>query len=229
MPRPDQATREAGRAKAAEIKARRDQAHTETDNARDYADALMWHEIGELIRTDQILQLDAAEATGYSRDHVSKQTARHIERPVPPQSATLHNDQEKTMTSTGTEAVLITSFGYLHGEAPGADVTVDLRRHFKDPHVTPELRYLTAHDQQVREAVRSTPGIPQLVAATAAAVLAYQAGPSAGGYPVHVASGCAGGRHRAASFALDLQAALAVLGIEARVEHRDLAKPVVHR
>ncbi|MFJ3221324.1 ATPase [Kitasatospora sp. NPDC086801] len=130
---------------------------------------------------------------------------------------------------TASESVLITSFGYLHGDAPMADITVDLRRHFKDPHVTPELRYLTAHDEEVREAVRSTPGIPQLVAAIAAAVLAYQAGPSASGYPVQVASGCAGGRHRAASFARDLQAALAVLGVTAVVEDRDLDKPVVHR
>ncbi|WP_404871064.1 ATPase (plasmid) [Kitasatospora griseola] len=134
------------------------------------------------------------------------------------------------MTLTRAADVVITSFGYLHGEPPAdTDITVNLRRHFRDPHVTPELRYLTAHDQQVRDAVRSTPGIPELVAATVAQVLAFRMGPSADAHPVRVASGCAGGRHRAASFALDLQTALAALGIEATVEHRDLGKPVVHR
>jgi len=39
----------------------------------------------------------------------------------------------------------------------------------------------------------------------------------------------ADGRHRATSFQRDLQAALAVLGVTAVVEDRDLDKPVAHR
>jgi len=62
--------------------------------------------------------------------------------------------------------VEIVSFGYLHGPPPTAHLILDLRSHFRDPHVDPGLRELTA----------------------------YRSGPSAG--PVTVAVGCAGGRHR---------------------------------
>ncbi|MET8704318.1 RNase adapter RapZ [Kitasatospora sp. NPDC004723] len=128
------------------------------------------------------------------------------------------------------QPVEIVSFGYLHGEPPAdTDLVLDLRRHFRDPHVNPALRYLTAHDEEVREAVRTTPGITQAVTAAAAAVLAFRSGPSSDRHPVRVATGCAGGRHRAASVALELQTALAALGVEATVTHRDLAKPVVDR
>lgn len=46
--------------------------------------------------------------------------------------------------------VEITSAGTLHGELPPAHITLDLRQHFKDPHVSPELQEMTAHDHQVR-------------------------------------------------------------------------------
>ncbi|MFB6568392.1 RapZ C-terminal domain-containing protein [Streptomyces noursei] len=121
----------------------------------------------------------------------------------------------------------IVSFGYLHGDPPAAHLTLDLREHFRDPHVSPELRYMTAHDGEVRQAVYATPGIPALIEATADAIVAFSHGPSAG--PVCVAVGCAGGRHRAAAVAMALQTALAEEGVTATVAHRDLDKPVVDR
>ncbi|GES27905.1 RNase adapter RapZ [Streptomyces angustmyceticus] len=123
--------------------------------------------------------------------------------------------------------VELVSFGYLHGDPPAAHLTLDLRHHFRDPHVSPELRYMTAHDAAVRQTVRSTPGIPALIEATADAIVAFTRGPSAG--PVRVAVGCAGGRHRAAAFAMALKPALADEGITATITHRDLDKPVVDR
>ncbi|WP_433341219.1 RapZ C-terminal domain-containing protein [Streptomyces sp. CA-253872] len=124
-------------------------------------------------------------------------------------------------------AVQLISFGYLHGAAPAAHLTVDLREHFRDPHVSPELRYMTAEDAPVRDAVQSTPGIRDLVAATARAVDAFLSGPSAG--EVTVADGCAGGRHRAPTFALLLAERLRAVGHEVSVTHRDLSRPVVKR
>ncbi|WBO64470.1 RapZ C-terminal domain-containing protein [Streptomyces camelliae] len=123
--------------------------------------------------------------------------------------------------------VEIVSFGYLHDAPPSAHLTIDLRHHFRDPHVAPELRYLTAMDAPVRAAVLSTPGINELVEATAAAVTAFASGPSAG--VVTVADGCAGGRHRAPTFALALAERLTVAGHCVSVRHRDLAKAVVER
>ncbi|MCX5130867.1 ATPase [Streptomyces sp. NBC_00340] len=91
-------------------------------------------------------------------------------------------------------AIEIVSFGYLHDEPPAAHLTIDLRHHFRDPHVSPELRYMTANDEPVRTAVLGTPGIAALALATAAAVDAFASGPSVG--TVTIADGCAGGRHR---------------------------------
>lgn len=86
--------------------------------------------------------------------------------------------------------VEIVSFGYLHDAPPAAHLTIDLRHHFRDPHVSPELRYMTAEAAPVRAAVLGTPGITALVDATATAVTAFASGPSAG--TVTVADGCAG-------------------------------------
>ncbi|MFE9437091.1 ATPase [Streptomyces sp. NPDC006640] len=124
-------------------------------------------------------------------------------------------------------AVAIVSFGFLHGAPPEAHLTVDLRQHFRDPHVSPELRYMTAHDEPVRAAVLGTPGIVALIDATAAAVDAFAAGPSGGS--VTIADGCAGGRHRAPTFALALADRLTAAGHTVTVQHRDLAKDVVQR
>lgn len=124
-------------------------------------------------------------------------------------------------------AVEIVSFGYLHGAPPAAHLTVDLRHHFRDPHVDPALRYMTAADQPVRDAVYNTPGITALINATAAAIDAFASGPSAG--PITVASGCAGGRHRAAAFAEALAALVTTNGHTVTVQHRDIHKPVVNR
>ncbi|WP_108999714.1 RapZ C-terminal domain-containing protein [Streptomyces rishiriensis] len=123
--------------------------------------------------------------------------------------------------------VEIVSFGYLHDAPPDAHLTIDLRHHFRDPHVSPELRYMSADDEPVRNAVMGTPGIAALVAATATAVAAFAAGPSAG--TVTVADGCAGGRHRAPTFARALADRLTVAGHTVTVHHRDLGKDVVQR
>ncbi|PJE97157.1 ATPase [Streptomyces carminius] len=114
------------------------------------------------------------------------------------------------MAESTAPPVRITSFGYGHCRGglriPRAHLVLDLRTHFRDPHVAPELRHMTARDQEVRDAVLSTPGISELVEATAAAVRAYQAGPTT--ELVTVAVGCTGGRHRAPTVALAVARAL---------------------
>lgn len=119
----------------------------------------------------------------------------------------------------------ITSFGYLHGDPPPAHITLDLRHHFRYPHVKPELRELTGHDDAVKFAVATTPGISELLLGAVQAVNAYLMGPTPG--KVTVAVGCAGGRHRAAAFAMFLGGAF---GLDhSAITHRDLTKPVVDR
>jgi RNase adaptor protein for sRNA GlmZ degradation len=123
--------------------------------------------------------------------------------------------------------ITITTFGYLHGPAPQADVTLDLRRHFRDPHVDPALRQMTARDTRVCNAVLATPGIIPLVFAASATARAYLEGPGADG--VAIAVGCAGGAVAAAVVAEVLANDLESLGITVEVEHRDLDKAVVDR
>lgn len=120
----------------------------------------------------------------------------------------------------------LVSFGYLHGDAPAADLVIDMRHHFRDPHVNPGLRELTAEHELVMRAVFATEGVPELARAILAAVTAFRSGPSAG--RVRIAVGCAGGRHRSAAMVnwLAMQ-----YGTETRVatEHRDIHLPVVNR
>ncbi|WP_419996138.1 RapZ C-terminal domain-containing protein [Streptomyces boninensis] len=124
-------------------------------------------------------------------------------------------------------AVEIVSFGYLHAQPPLADLTIDLRHHFRDPHINPRLRHMTAYDAEARDTVLNTSGVADLIDATANAVAAFASGPSA--KTVRVADGCAGGRHRAPTFAMALADRLTARGFEVQVAHRDLGKPVVNR
>ncbi|WP_030241014.1 RNase adapter RapZ [Streptomyces sp. NRRL S-350] len=121
----------------------------------------------------------------------------------------------------------VVSFGYLHAAPPDAHLTLDLRRHFRDPHVDPALRHQSARDLPVRRAVLATPGIRELITAAALLADAYDAGPS--GAPLTIAVGCAGGRHRAATVASVLAARLGKTGMTVHLTHRDLDKPVIDR
>ncbi|MEV7934924.1 RNase adapter RapZ [Kitasatospora sp. NPDC088264] len=123
--------------------------------------------------------------------------------------------------------IQVVSFGYLHGAPPEAHLTLDLRRHFRDPHVDPALRHQTAHDLPVRRAVLATPGIRELIASAALVADSFDAGPSEA--PLTIAVGCAGGRHRAATVASVLADRLGKTGTRVVLEHRDLGKPVVDR
>ncbi|MEV8639075.1 RNase adapter RapZ [Streptosporangium sp. NPDC051023] len=123
--------------------------------------------------------------------------------------------------------VVITSFGYGHAPAPEADLTIDARRHLRNPHADPRMRELTGLDAIVRDHVLATPGAQQLIrhaAATAKDLLAV-----ARQHPVTVAVGCVGGRHRSTAIACEISEALRGQGIAVVVEHRDVAKPVIQK
>jgi UPF0042 nucleotide-binding protein len=128
---------------------------------------------------------------------------------------------------TGRARVQVESFGYGFGPAPRAHLVVDVRDHFRDPHVSPELRELTATDERVVRAVLATPGVPALVRSIALAARAFLDGPSPG--PVLVAVGCVGGRHRSAVIASEVGRLLDGRSIRAAVAHRDMGRPVIER
>lgn len=130
--------------------------------------------------------------------------------------------------------VEVVSFGYGHQDAsgeliapPAAHLTFDVRAHFKDPHVNPALRNLTAADQRVTQAVMSTAGVSELVTCIFGAVLAYQLAPSPA--PIRVAVGCVGGRHRSAVIAAELAWRLDASGVPVTLTHRDINRAVIQR
>ncbi|XKK37265.1 ATPase [Nocardiopsis sp. ARC36] len=124
--------------------------------------------------------------------------------------------------------IRVISFGYGHAPAPDAHLTLDLRTHFRDPHVSADMRYRTAHDQVVRDHVLNTPGIRSAISGMVTAALALTTGPS-GNAPITLAAGCTGGRHRAPTTAMVITDMLTALGISVELEHRDLDREVINR
>ncbi|KAB7833577.1 P-loop ATPase [Streptomyces mobaraensis] len=164
------------------------------------------------------------------------------------------DSQRDTVVAQPPADITIVSIGRLHDGAEGehadilqrATIALDLRAHFRDPHVRADLRQLTAHDQVVRDTVMDTPGVREVLAATALQVQGYLTGPTAA--PITVVTQCAGGRHRAAATAMALRAVVAgdveqaaAYGLAdsaktfadrdlvVELVHRDLDKDVVER
>lgn len=123
--------------------------------------------------------------------------------------------------------VTVTTVGFRHGEAPEAHIMLDLRQHFRDPHVSEELRYLDAEDPKVRQNVLATPGVAQAIDALIVLVDAYGRGPS--DHPLRVVVGCAGGRHRAATVGMAATEILKNRGHRVELIHRDMKKAVIAR
>lgn len=123
--------------------------------------------------------------------------------------------------------VLVTSFGYRHGDPPRADLLVDVREHLRDPHVDPALRVLTGHDPAVVERVLATPGAGPLVDAVVNATAALLPMACRSGRLVRVAVGCAGGRHRSVVLADAVAARLALAGWGSEAEHLHIREPVL--
>ncbi|MEV5408587.1 RNase adapter RapZ [Thermopolyspora sp. NPDC052614] len=124
----------------------------------------------------------------------------------------------------GCPPVEVTSFGYGHAAPPEADIVLDGRRLFRNPHASPAMRAMTGLDPAVYEHVLSTPGVRQVVDHTAACVRELLA---ATGQSVRVGAGCAGGRHRSVVIARALADELAATGVDVRVHHRDVDKPII--
>lgn len=137
---------------------------------------------------------------------------------------------EREALSTPEPGVVVTSFGYLHGDPPvGAAVTVDVRVYLRDPHISPELRELTGRDEAVRVKVLGTPGAVGVIDGVSRVAWALCGAAGGGGGPVGVAVGCAGGRHRSVVIVDAVVDRLRGAGVLAVAEHRHLHHRVVDR
>ncbi|MEZ7132673.1 RNase adapter RapZ [Nonomuraea sp. AD125B] len=133
-----------------------------------------------------------------------------------------------TPTPQQPTAVEITSFGYGHAAPPEADIVVDARRRFRNPHADPAMRELTGLQESVRAHVLATPGVAAVVRRTAQLAAELTHATAAGG-PVTVAVGCVGGRHRSVAMAQAIATELAAAGLPVTLVHRDVARPVIQR
>lgn len=120
----------------------------------------------------------------------------------------------------------VLSFGYGHDDTPKADITVDVRDWFRDPHIDPKLRQMTGLDQEVVDKVMSTTGVEAFaddLAGIAIRLLAL------GQRQVVVAVGCVGGRHRSVVIADRVAKVVDWCGYTAGVEHLHVDRPVITR
>lgn len=119
----------------------------------------------------------------------------------------------------------VTSFGYGHGAPPSAQITVDVRDWFRDPHVSPELRELTGLDEEVVEKVLNTENVVIFTLGLEQAARAVLLT----GRDVTLAVGCVGGRHRSVVVANTLANFLRIGFWDVQVSHRDIDKDVIKR
>lgn len=124
--------------------------------------------------------------------HSSRRQRMVLQPPRPPMPDFARKPQEPRQHPP---LVRLVSFGFLHSDPPAeAHAVFDLRAHFHDPHLAPDLRARTSVDPRVRAHVLATPGIGALVEAITATALAMASGPARA--DVVIAIGCSGGRHR---------------------------------
>ncbi|GCD97118.1 RapZ C-terminal domain-containing protein [Embleya hyalina] len=128
------------------------------------------------------------------------------------------------MTNNHGRIIRIVSFGYGHNPAPEAEITLDLRRRFRNPHADPTMRQRTGLDEDVYAHVLETPGVRDLAAATALA--AHDLAHSVSGR-ITIACGCVGGRHRSVAVARHIAEILADGCAAISIAHRDVDRPVL--
>ncbi len=121
-------------------------------------------------------------------------------------------------------AISVMSFGYRFGIPTDADLVFDVR-FLPNPNYVKELRPYTGRDARVVRFMRALPETREFLR-RAGGLLGYvlphyiREGKSY----LTIAFGCTGGRHRSVMVAEAIGRALARLGYQARVAHRDLER-----
>lgn len=121
-------------------------------------------------------------------------------------------------------AINILSFGYLHGDPPKADITIDLRELLSDPAHRPQgdMLDMTGLDEEVASFVFATPGAHKLINNLFRLVR-----DASEIKPIKLAIGCAGGRHRSVALVEEMQLLLYSAGQDVEHEHLHVHLPRV--
>lgn len=122
--------------------------------------------------------------------------------------------------------ITLVSFGYLHGDPPRADITIDLRDILNDPAHRPEgdMLDMTGLDKEVADFVFATPGCYKLVNYLFRLVQSLS-----DLKPITVAIGCAGGRHRSVALVEEMRILLFNGNQDIKYKHLHINLPRVIR
>jgi RNase adapter protein RapZ len=122
--------------------------------------------------------------------------------------------------------VYITSFGFRHGLPQDCDLVFDVR-FLPNPNYIPKFKNLTGRNPAVARYIRSFPQTGEFIERTTD-LLSWLL-PNyirEGKTYLTIGFGCTGGHHRSVMIADQIRKNLADAGYQAKVSHRDAAKPV---
>jgi UPF0042 nucleotide-binding protein len=122
--------------------------------------------------------------------------------------------------------VYITSFGFRHGLPPDCDLVFDVR-FLPNPNYIPKFKKLTGRNPAVARYIRSFPQTGEFIERiTDLLVYLMPHYIREGKSYLTIGFGCTGGHHRSVMIADEIRKNLSASGYQAKVNHRDAAKPV---
>lgn len=120
-------------------------------------------------------------------------------------------------------AVTVYSFGFKHGSALDADITMDVR-FLPNPYYNPKLRPLTGLDQEVHDFVMNQEETYEFIRTWHALLSCVMPGyVKEGKQQLAIAIGCTGGQHRSVALAEETGNFLKMKGYRVSIAHRDLS------
>jgi UPF0042 nucleotide-binding protein len=122
--------------------------------------------------------------------------------------------------------VYIASFGYRHGVPSDSDLVFDVR-FLPNPNYIPEFKKLTGRNPRVARYIRSFPQTVEFIERISELLIYLlphyiREGKSY----LTISFGCTGGHHRSVMIAEQIHKNLSAAGYRAKLQHRDIAKPV---
>ncbi len=122
--------------------------------------------------------------------------------------------------------IYVTSFGFRHGLPPDCDLVFDVR-FLPNPNYIPKFKQLTGRNPAVAKYIRSFPQTDEFIERVTD-LLTWLAPHyiREGKTYLTIGFGCTGGHHRSVMIADQIRKNLAAGGYQAKVTHRDAAKPV---
>jgi RNase adapter protein RapZ len=135
-------------------------------------------------------------------------------------------DQFRSEKEASKMVIYVTSFGFRHGLPPDCDLVFDVR-FLPNPNYIPKFKQLTGRNPAVAKYIRSFPQTDEFIERVTD-LLTWLAPHyiREGKTYLTIGFGCTGGHHRSVMIADQIRKNLAAGGYQAKVTHRDAAKPV---